>query len=265
MAESVNRLDPETVTAAPHPTTPMISVSNLSVAYGSHVVIEDLSVDVSAGEVLGLIGASGCGKTTLLNVIAGLMEPTEGTVIVDGQVISGPGPDRVMVFQQDAVFPWMTVQRNVEFGLRVRKMAGDERQRIVAEVLDMVGLGHASDLYPKELSGGMRKRVDIARALAVEPEVLLMDEPYASLDAITKEHLQIEFLEIQDRRVMTAIFVTHDLEEALFVSDRVAVMTTHRGKLGSLVTVPFGRPREVEIKRSNEFQRLRGELSEQIE
>ena len=265
MAESVNRLDPETMTVAPHPTIPKISVSKLSVAYGSHFVIEDLSFDVSAGEVLGLIGASGCGKTTLLNVIAGLMEPTEGTVMVGGQVVSGPGSDRVMVFQQDAVFPWMTVRHNVEFGLLVRKTPREERERIVAEVLEMVGLGQAIDLYPKELSGGMRKRVDIARALAVEPEVLLMDEPYASLDAITKEHLQIEFLEIQDRKAMTAIFVTHDLEEALFVSDRVAVMTTQRGKLGSLVTVPFGHPREVEIKRSEEFQRLRGELGEQIE
>ena len=157
---------------------PKIVIENLAAGYGSGYVLEGISFDVSEGEIVCLIGASGCGKTTLLNIVAGLVPYQQGMVTMDSRLVDHPGPDRVMVFQDDAVFPWMRVQENVEYGLRVKKMGKEDRARRAAEIIELVGLSGNERLFPRELSGGMRKRVDLARALAVEPEVLLMDEPY---------------------------------------------------------------------------------------
>ena len=244
---------------------PKIVVDNLAAGYGSGFVLEGISFDVSQGEIVCLIGASGCGKTTLLNIVAGLVPYQQGTVTMDSRPVDHPGPDRVMVFQDDAVFPWMRVHENVEYGLRVKRMAKEARTRRAAEVIELVGLSGNERMFPKELSGGMRKRVDLARALAVEPEVLLMDEPYAALDVMTKERLQIEFVRICEETNMTCIFVTHDLEEALFVGHRVILLGRRPAHIVATYEVPFSHPRDVSLKRAADFQELRGELASRIE
>jgi NitT/TauT family transport system ATP-binding protein len=206
-----------------------------------------------------------------LNIIAGLVPHDQGTVKVDGVEVKGPGPDRAMVFQEDAVFPWMTVRKNVEYGLRRKGLSSNEIEQRAASILKVVGLVGTEKRFPRELSGGMRKRVDLARALAVEPDLLLMDEPYGSLDAMTKERLQVEFLRIceEARRTidkwMTVVFVTHDLEEALFVGDRVVVVAANPGRIASSLNVPFEYPRGVDLKRTEAFQTLRGELAAHLE
>ncbi len=242
-----------------------IDVAGLCVQYGDTVVLHDLSLQVAEGEMISVIGGSGCGKTTLLHVIAGLVPPNKGTVRIDGRVVTGPAADRVMVFQEDAVFPWMTVRRNVEYGLLNKPIGRQEREAIVRKTLALVELDGRAELYPRQLSGGMRKRVDVARALAVAPEILLMDEPYASLDAMTKERLQLQFVQIHQGRRMTVIFVTHDLEEALFVASRIIVMSGSPGRVSSLLEVPIARPRTLDMKRSAQFQALRGELAARLE
>ena len=244
---------------------PKIVIENLAAGYGSGYVLEGISFDVSEGEIVCLIGASGCGKTTLLNIVAGLVPYQQGMVTMDSRLVDRPGPDRVMVFQDDAVFPWMRVQENVEYGLRVKKMGKEDRARRAAEIIELVGLSGNERLFPRELSGGMRKRVDLARALAVEPEVLLMDEPYAALDVMTKERLQIEFVRISEDTNMTCIFVTHDLEEALFVGHRVILLGRQPARIVATYEVPFSHPRDVSLKRAADFQTLRGELASRIE
>lgn len=228
-------------------------------------VIEDFSLCVYDQEFLSIVGASGCGKSTLLNIIAGLLPPTSGKAWLDDQHIMHPGPDRAMVFQDDAVFPWYTVRQNVEYGLRCKKVSGAELKETTDYYLNLVGLEAAQDLFPRQLSGGMRKRVDVARALAIKPEVLLMDEPFAALDVLTKGKLQEEFLNIWNDNRMTVIFVTHDLEEAIYLSDRVVVMSNHPGRVRRVVDVPFPRPRESELKTVPEFQSLRRELGHEFD
>jgi ABC-type nitrate/sulfonate/bicarbonate transport system ATPase subunit len=228
-------------------------------------VVRHFTLDVYDQEFVCLVGASGCGKSTLLNVVAGLLTPSEGEVFVDGRPVTGPGPDRSMVFQDDAVFPWYTVQQNVEYGLRVAYVPRAERDQRMERCLELVGLSKDRDKFPRELSGGMRKRVDVARALAMDPEVLLMDEPFASLDAITRERLQIEFLNIWQHTQMTVLFVTHDLEEAIFLADRVVVMGGLPGCVKLVVEVPIGRPRDVEVKTTPEFQLLRRDLARYLD
>ncbi|GAK60085.1 ABC transporter related protein [Candidatus Vecturithrix granuli] len=224
-------------------------------------VIADLSLSLRDQEFLTIVGASGCGKSTLLNIITGLLPPSAGTVLLDGKEIRGPGPDRTMVFQDDAVFPWYTVRENVAYGLKISGTSKKEVEQQVKYYLDLVGLSECADYYPRQLSGGMKKRVDVARAMITQPEVLLMDEPFASLDVMTKQRLQEQFLNIWNETRMTVIFVTHDLEEALFLADRVAVMASHPGRIVSIVDVPFGRPREKDLKTSGEFQDLRRKLN----
>jgi NitT/TauT family transport system ATP-binding protein len=244
---------------------PKVRVVNASVAYGPATILSDVSLETRARDVLCIIGPSGCGKTTLLHLVAGLVPAATGSVLIDGTAINGPGADRVMVFQDDAVFPWMTVRKNVEYGLHVKRLSRVERDRQARDVLRLVRLEGKEALYPRQLSGGMRKRVDLARALAVQPDVLLMDEPYAALDMMTKEELQVEFLHIQERTHTTALFVTHDLEEALFLGDRVIVMAANPGRVFASIEVPFPHPRSLEIKRSPEFQAYRGELMSKIQ
>lgn len=228
-------------------------------------VIDDLSLAVNDHEFLAIVGASGCGKTTLLNVIAGLLPPTDGKAFLDDREVKGPGPDRTMVFQDDAVFPWFTVRGNVEYGLKILRSSREERAQRVAHVLEQVGLAGSEALYPRQLSGGMRKRVDVARAIVTRPQVLMMDEPFAALDVMTKASLQEQFLEIWNETRMTVVFVTHDLEEALFMADRVVVMASHPGRIARTVDVPFPRPRLKELKTSPEFQTMRRELGEVLD
>jgi ABC-type nitrate/sulfonate/bicarbonate transport system ATPase subunit len=223
-------------------------------------ILEDLNLCVHDQEFLAIVGASGCGKSTLLNIIAGLLPPSRGKIILDGKPITGPSPDRTMVFQDDAVFPWYTVKENVEYGIKMTVKDKKERTQLVANTLQLVGLSENAKMYPRELSGGMRKRVDVARAIITKPEVLLMDEPFAALDVMTKQKLQEQFLNIWNETQMTVVFVTHDLEEALYMADRVVVMSSHPGRIARVVEVPFGRPRDKDLKTAAEFARLRREL-----
>ncbi len=224
-------------------------------------VLSDIDLTVRRGETICLVGASGCGKSTLLNIAAGFLTPTSGTATVQGRPISQPGADRVMVFQEDATFPWYTVRENIAYGLRVQGLSKQDVTRRVDEMLELVGLTAYADAYPRQLSGGMRKRCDMARGMAVSPEAILMDEPFAALDVMTKERLQVQFREIGRLGNLTSLFVTHDLEEALFVGDRVAILRKGAGPFLALVDVPFSQDRDVSIKTTPEFQALRSELA----
>jgi NitT/TauT family transport system ATP-binding protein len=252
---------------APEPSPAKIKLDRLCVSYplrqgGEIEVIRDFTLEVYEGEFVCLVGASGCGKTTLLNVVAGLIPASSGRVFLDGRPVDSPGPDRAMVFQDDAVFPWYTVRENVEYPLKIAGVAKAEREQIVERYLKLVGLEGFEDMYPRELSGGMRKRVDVARAMAAGPEVLLMDEPFAALDVITKGRLQEEFLRIWYEARMTVLFVTHDLEEALFLAERVVVMASQPGRVQRVVRVPFAHPRGPDLRTNPEFQALRRELAQ---
>lgn len=241
-----------------------MKLAGVTVAYGDKVVLKGIDLEIHSGEIICLVGASGCGKSTLLNAVAGLVPIQSGTIMLNGKPVLGPSADRVMVFQEDAVFPWMKVRDNVAFGLKIKGVEPAERRRIVEEKLQAVELREAAELYPRELSGGMRKRVDLARALAVSPQMILMDEPYGALDAMTKERLQVQFLKVCAETRATSLFVTHDLEEALFLGNRIVVLGRNPGHVAHIVDVPFGGNRPVELKRSPEFQRLRGALSDFI-
>lgn len=203
-----------------------------------------VDLEASAGDFLAILGPSGCGKTTLLRVVAGLEEPTAGDVRVGGRLVTGPGPDRSVVFQQPALLPWRTTAANIAFPLEVAGVARAERKRRVADLLGLVGLDGFERAYPHELSGGMRQRVDLARALATRPEVLLADEPFGALDAITRNAMQDELLRVWQRDRTTVLFVTHSADEAVFLADRVAVLAPRPGRLMGVVTVDLPRPRD---------------------
>lgn len=227
--------------------------------------LHQVNLDVPTGEFLCLVGPSGCGKSTLVFIIAGLVKASSGEVRVAGKPVIEPDPDRTMVFQGDAVFPWMTVAQNIGYGLRYTPMSKKEQDKTVNQLIQLVGLTGFADAFPKELSGGMKKRVDLARAYATNPTVLLMDEPFGALDAITKEKMQVDLMRLSvtdtgQRR--TIVFVTHDLEEAIFLADRVAVMTPRPGAIQTVLDVPFPRPREASIRLSTQFQALRGQIRE---
>lgn len=221
-----------------------ICVQNVSKAYESTQVLDDVSFSVSEGEFCCVIGPSGCGKTTLLRTIAGLDDPDSGSVLVDGDPVTGPGLDRGMIFQEYALFPWRTVHGNIRFGLDRPACDCPDCEARVRELIDLVGLDGFEGAYPKELSGGMKQRVGIARALAVDPEILLMDEPFASVDARTRDRLHTELLEIWKETGQTVVFVTHDIDEAVTLADRVSVMDTELGAVQSTVSIDLERPRE---------------------
>jgi NitT/TauT family transport system ATP-binding protein len=211
---------------------------------GRHVTaVADVSLEIHTGEFVSIVGASGCGKTTLLNMVAGFIPPSEGEILLGGRQVKGPGPDRGVVFQSFALFPWKTVLDNVAFGLKMRGVPREERQRIAREHVALVGLAGAESRYPTELSGGMQQRVGVARALANSPELLLMDEPFASVDAQTRMTLQEELTRIWEVKHPTILFVTHDVDEAVFLSDRVIVLTRSPGTVRAEVPIPLPRPR----------------------
>ena len=209
---------------------------------GAHVTaVQDVSLTVLQGEFVSIVGPSGCGKTTLLNMIAGFIPVSAGEILLDGRVVDGPGPERGVVFQSFALFPWKTVLGNVAFGPKMRGLPKTECNRIAREYLDLAGLAQAADRYPNELSGGMQQRVGVVRALANNPDVLLMDEPFASVDAQTRMTLQEELTRIWQERRPTIIFITHDVGEAVFLADRVVVLS--KGRVLKELAVPVLRPR----------------------
>ncbi|HHY91762.1 MAG TPA: ABC transporter ATP-binding protein [Firmicutes bacterium] len=215
------------------------------------------SFSVTEGEFITLLGPSGCGKSTLLRIIAGLEEPSAGEVLLDGRPITGPGPERGMVFQSYTLFPWLTVRANIEFGLELKGVPRAERQQIVARYLKLIGLTGFEQALPKNLSGGMKQRVAIARALANDPEVLLMDEPFGALDAQTRMVMQEVLLTAWEESKKTILFVTHDVEEAVFLADKVFVMTARPGQIKAILDVRLPRPRPFAIKASPPFLHLK--------
>jgi NitT/TauT family transport system ATP-binding protein len=230
---------------------------------GVVTALDDVSFDVAEGEIVCLLGTSGVGKSTLLSLIAGLDEASEGEIKLDGEPITGPGTDRGMVFQRDCLFPWLTVTGNVRFGMRLKANAAVLDGTAVGRseyLIEAVGLGKFKDAYPKQLSGGMRQRAAIARALLNQPRVLLMDEPFGALDAQTREGMQELLLGLCAKHGTTVVFVTHDVEEAVYLGDRVVVMKAHPGEVTADVAIDLLRPRNAEMKLSEGFSRYRREI-----
>ena len=226
--------------------------------------LEGISFEVMDQEFAVLVGTSGCGKSTILRLVAGLVPPTAGRVLLDDREVSEPGADRGMVFQAYTLFPWLTVRQNVEFGPRLRRVPSDERARLARHYLAQVGLKGFDRVYPKELSGGMMQRVAIARALANDPAVLLMDEPFGALDAQTRVLMGELLLRVWERAAKTVLFVTHDIEEALFLGDRVFVMTARPGRIREEIRVPLARPRTVDMLSSETFVALKRRVMDLI-
>jgi NitT/TauT family transport system ATP-binding protein len=223
--------------------------------------LEDVSLDVHSGQFVVLVGPSGCGKSTLLDLAGGLARPTSGRILVDGTPVTGPGLDRGIVFQQYALLPWRTAVGNVEFGLEAKGIGKRERTERTRYFLDLVGLAGFEDRYPHELSGGMKQRVAIARSLAFDPDVLLMDEPFAALDAQTRDSLQDELLRIWERTGKTIVFITHGIDEAVYLGQRVAVMTSRPGRIKKVIDIPIASRTTTEDLRSDpEFVRYRHEI-----
>ena len=227
----------------------MLSIKNLNKTYhteeGDEVVaLSDINLDVADKELVCFIGPSGCGKTTLLRITAGLEKPDSGTLTVNNEPIKGPGPDRGMVFQEYSLFPWRTVLKNITFSLELKKIPKNEREKIARDFLEIVGLSKFADSYPHELSGGMKQRVAIARALVNDPDVLLMDEPFGAVDAQTRNRLQHELLNIWEKKKKTVLFITHSVDEAVFLADKVVVFTARPGRIKEVINIDLPRPRE---------------------
>ena len=223
-------------------------------------VLSDVSFDIRRSEFVSIVGPSGCGKTSLLRAVAGLLPIDSGTIEVAGRRVTGPGPERAVVFQEATLMPWATTLDNAAFGLKLRGVSKAERRRRAHAALELVGLSDRVDAYPQELSGGMRQRVGIARALSVDPEVLLMDEPFGSLDEITRRKLQEEVVRIWEHDKKTVIFITHSVDEALFLSDRIIVMGTRPGRVNDTITELLPRPRTRDQESSEAFIALRTKI-----
>ena len=225
---------------------------------GEIVALKDIDLTINQGEFVCLLGPSGCGKSTLLNAIAGFSAPTTGTITVDGRAVKDPGPDRGMVFQEYALFPWMTVAQNIAFGLEIKGMSRAQIEPKVNELLAMLKLAEFRDRFPKDLSGGMRQRVAIARVLALDSPVMLMDEPFGALDALTRRSLQDELIRIWSATGKTIVFVTHSIEESIYLADRIVVLTYRPGTIKRDIKVDLPRPRD---SASTAFNELKRELS----
>ena len=228
--------------------------------HGEVRALEKISLTVPDGQFACIVGPSGCGKSTLLNVAAGLVTPTEGEVLVDGKPADSPGADRGMVFQTYSLYPWLSVQRNIEFGLEIKGTPKPERRRQSSELIRLMRLDGFAEAYPKALSGGMKQRVAIARALANDPEVLLMDEPFGALDALTRQIMQEMLTEIWQRYRKTVLFVTHDIDEAIFLGDVIYVMTNRPGRIRTTLQVDLPRPRTFDMVSGPHFAELRNEV-----
>lgn len=226
--------------------------------------LEPTNLEVAENDFITILGPSGCGKSTLLRIIAGLDRPTQGRVLLDGRAVTGPGADRGMVFQSYTLFPWLTVAQNIAFGLRERAVPAAQRREIVEAYIDKVGLRGFENHFPKQLSGGMQQRTAIARALANDPQILLLDEPFGALDNQTRALMQELLLGIWERERKTVLFVTHDIEEAIFVASRVVVMSARPGRIKADLAVDLPHPRHYTMKTSPEFNTLKARLTEEI-
>jgi NitT/TauT family transport system ATP-binding protein len=226
----------------------------------SLTVLEDITFEVRAGEFFVILGPSGCGKTTFLRIIQGLDAADTGTILLSGKPLCGPGPDRGFVFQSDALFPWRTVLRNITFGPELRGTSRAQAVEDARKIVELVGLSGFETHYPHELSGGMRQRVNLARAFAVNPDILLMDEPFAALDALTREAMQQELIRIVGETGKTVLFITHQIDEAVLLADRIAVFSARPGRLTRTIEVDVERPRTPGVKRTARFQQLVGEV-----
>ena len=226
--------------------------------------LEPVRLDVAQNDFIAILGPSGCGKSTLLRIVAGLDFPSAGRVLLDGAEVRGPGPDRGMVFQSYTLFPWLTVAENIGFGLRERGVAEAERRRVAAEWMEKVGLTGFANHFPRMLSGGMQQRTALARALANDPKILLLDEPFGALDHQTRSLMQEMLLGIWEAARKTVLLVTHDIEEAIFMASRVVVMTARPGRIKSVVDIPFAHPRPYTLKTTPEFAALKARLTEDI-
>ena len=225
-------------------------------------VLRHVNFEVQQGEIVSLIGESGCGKTTLLRIIQGLVRLDTGTILVDGASVTRPGRDRGFVFQQASLLPWRSAKENVQFGLELQGIPKRERDERAMKLLELIGLAHAADQFPHELSGGMQQRIGLARALAIDPAILLMDEPFSAHDAQTREVLQIELMRIHEHTEKTTLFVTHDLDEAIYLSDRIVVLAAKPGRVKKIILVPFPHPRPelAEMRIDAKFQEIRREM-----
>lgn len=244
---------------------PKLAVSQLSKSFGDLEVLRDINLTIERGEFIALVGPSGCGKTTFLRIIAGLERETAGEVLLDGRLVRKPGLDRGFVFQNDNLLPWRTVFANAMIGREIAGAISAADRKSTMELLKLVGLQGFEHYHPRQLSGGMRQRVNLARALAIDPEILLMDEPFAALDAQTREIMQTELLRIWERGQKTVLFVTHQIDEAVFLSDRVLVFARRPGRLQAEVKVGLPRPRTLMMKRTNEFVGLVDRIWRMIE
>jgi NitT/TauT family transport system ATP-binding protein len=233
--------------------TVKLAISGLCKRFGDLEALNGINVAVARGEFISLVGPSGCGKTTLLRIIAGLEDATEGDVLLDGRALRGPGNDRGFVFQSDDLLPWRTILSNAMIGLELAGHAGPRERQRTLDLLKLVGLEGFESYFPRQLSGGMRQRVNLARALAIDPEILLMDEPFSALDAQTREIMQTELMRIWETGRKTVLFVTHQIDEAVFLSDRVLVLARRPGRIQETLDIALPRPRALSIKRTTEF------------
>jgi NitT/TauT family transport system ATP-binding protein len=233
--------------------------------YGDMLLaVDGATLDIGDGEFVSIVGPSGCGKTTFLNAVDGLLPLTSGTITLDGRQIDRPGHDRAMVFQQPSLLPWRTVMGNVMYGVELLGIPKEEARSRAKRFVELIGLGAFAESYPLELSGGMQQRVNLARALAVDPEVLLLDEPFAALDAQTRETMQQELLRIWNETRKTAVFITHDIVEAVYLADRVIVFTARPGRVKEVIDVDMPRPRDLRLKRDRRFVEIEARIWESI-
>ncbi|MEK7229663.1 MAG: ABC transporter ATP-binding protein [Candidatus Binatota bacterium] len=244
---------------------PCIQARDISLTFkpknrDSVTALKELTLDVAKGEFVSLVGPSGCGKSTFLNVLLGLLKPDGGEIRLNGKQITGPGQERAMVFQEFGLLPWRTVLANVELGLELKGVQALVRRERAMELIKMAGLAGFASHYPHELSGGMKQRVGLARALVTDPEVLLMDEPFAALDAQTRDLMQLELLQIWDRTKKTVVFVTHSIEEAAYLSDRVIVISARPGRAKDVMKIALPRPRDYEMRLSAEFNDIKARI-----
>jgi len=241
---------------------PFIQARNITLVFSPKnrepvTALSDFSLEVGKGEFVSIVGPSGCGKSSFLNILLGLIKPDSGEIQLNGTRITGPGQERAMVFQEFGLLPWRTVTANVELGLELKGVPAAQRAERANELIKLVGLKDFANHYPHELSGGMKQRVGLARALATEPEVLLMDEPFAALDAQTRDLMQMELLQIWEHTKKTVLFVTHSIEEAAYLSDRVIVMTARPGRTKDILKIALPRPRDYEMRLTPEFNEIK--------